>query len=201
VHEGQRHRESIRHIQREVSWQAPPPKETGISTARLNEVVDQRLREMFAHEVKQLKLKNDSLAETFAREVQELKLKNELMDQMLCYMSAQEAERTETEAKRTEDFENFKKELAFELEGLKSGWNETKDSVDNLEAQVEKNLDQEDDNDEEPNIALEDQLRITEQSAKAIGLLSDHLLSTVWQTCSKNTYGNKPHWLIFRFLT
>ncbi len=43
---------------------------------------------------------------------------------------------------------------------------------------------------EEPGIALEDQLRITEQSAKAIDLLSNHLLSTVWQTCSKNTFGN-----------
>jgi peptidoglycan hydrolase CwlO-like protein len=42
---------------------------------------------------------------------------------------------------------------------------------------------------EEPGIALEDQLRITEQSAKAIDLLSNHLLSTVWQTCSKNTFG------------
>ena len=44
---------------------------------------------------------------------------------------------------------------------------------------------------EEPGIALEDQLRIAEQSAKAIELLSSHLLCTVWQTCSKNTYGNE----------
>jgi hypothetical protein len=42
---------------------------------------------------------------------------------------------------------------------------------------------------DEPGIALEDQLRITEQSAKAIDLLSSHLLSTVWQTCSRNTFG------------
>jgi hypothetical protein len=43
----------------------------------------------------------------------------------------------------------------------------------------------------EPGIALEDQLRIAEQSAKAIDLISNHLLSTVWQSCSKNTYGSK----------
>ena len=47
------------------------------------------------------------------------------------------------------------------------------------------------DDEEEPGIALEDQLRITEQSAKAIDLLSNHLLSTVWQPCSKNTFGNE----------
>jgi hypothetical protein len=45
------------------------------------------------------------------------------------------------------------------------------------------------DTQEEPGIALEDQLRITEQSAKAIDILTNHLLSTVWQTCSKNTFG------------
>jgi hypothetical protein len=52
------------------------------------------------------------------------------------------------------------------------------------------NEDVEEADEEEPGIALEDQLRITEQSAKAIDLLSNHQLSTVWQTCSKNTFGD-----------
>jgi hypothetical protein len=52
-------------------------------------------------------------------------------------------------------------------------------------------LAEEEEEDEEPRIALEDQLRIVEQSSKAIDLLTNHLFSTVWQTCSKNTFGNK----------
>ena len=44
-------------------------------------------------------------------------------------------------------------------------------------------------NDDEPGIAVENQLRIKEQSAKAIDFLTTHLLSAVWQGCSKNTYG------------
>ncbi len=63
---------------------------------------------------------------------------------------------------------------------------ELKDDVDDLNYELNGDINEF----AEPNIALEDQLRITEQSAKAIGLLSDHLLSTVWQTCSKNTYGS-----------
>ncbi len=43
--------------------------------------------------------------------------------------------------------------------------------------------------DDEPGIAVENQLRIKEQSAKAIEILTSHLHSTVWQGCSKNTYG------------
>ncbi len=58
----------------------------------------------------------------------------------------------------------------------------------NLNQARENEMDEPDE--EEPGIALEDQLRIAEQSAKAIELLSSHLLFTVWQTCSKNTYGN-----------
>jgi hypothetical protein len=64
-----------------------------------------------------------------------------------------------------------------ELETLKSKFD---DQANNEVEEVDE---------EEPGIALEDQLRITEQSAKAIDLLTSHLLSTVWQTCSKNTYG------------
>ena len=44
--------------------------------------------------------------------------------------------------------------------------------------------------DEEPDIALENQLRFKEQSAKCIELLKTHLHSTVWEGCSKNTYGS-----------
>jgi hypothetical protein len=54
---------------------------------------------------------------------------------------------------------------------------------------------------EEPGIALEDQLRITEQSAKAIDILSSHQLSTVWQTCSKNTFGKTYQAFLSRFRT
>jgi hypothetical protein len=43
--------------------------------------------------------------------------------------------------------------------------------------------------DDEPNIAIENQLRIKEQSAKAIEMLTDNMLTTVWQTCSRNSYG------------
>jgi hypothetical protein len=43
--------------------------------------------------------------------------------------------------------------------------------------------------DDEPGIAVENQLRIKEQSAKAMEFLTSHLLSAVWQGCSKNTYG------------
>ena len=71
----------------------------------------------------------------------------------------------------------------------------TKVLKDDLEFLKDKYQEKEHDEDvqepdeEEPGIALEDQLRITDQSAKAIDLLSSHLLSTVWQTCSRNTFG------------
>lgn len=66
------------------------------------------------------------------------------------------------------------------------------ESVDSLKSRFDdrENEDVEEvDDEEEPGIALEDQLRITDQSAKAIDLLSNHLLSTVWEPCSKNTFG------------
>jgi hypothetical protein len=44
--------------------------------------------------------------------------------------------------------------------------------------------------DDEPGIAMEDQLRIKEQSAKAIEIYTSTLLSTVWQGCSRGTYGD-----------
>jgi hypothetical protein len=43
--------------------------------------------------------------------------------------------------------------------------------------------------DDEPGIAIKNQLRIKELSEKVIEILTSHLLSTVWQGCSKNTYG------------
>ncbi len=51
--------------------------------------------------------------------------------------------------------------------------------------------------DDEPGIAVENQLRIKEQSAKAIEILTSHLLSSVWQGCSKNTYGKRLLFLAF----
>jgi hypothetical protein len=66
-----------------------------------------------------------------------------------------------------------------------------------------------DDVDDEPGIAVEDQLRIKEQSAKAIEIYMTTLLSTVWQGCSKSTYGEilsmkyfeSMKWLKFRFFS
>jgi hypothetical protein len=43
--------------------------------------------------------------------------------------------------------------------------------------------------DDEPGIAMENQLKIKELSEKVIEILTSHLLSTVWHGCSKNTYG------------
>jgi chromosome segregation ATPase len=84
---------------------------------------------------------------------------------------------------RNEQLEETKEEMAQYKEGLdslKSRFDDQgKDEAEELE------------NEEEPGIALEDQLRIIEQSAKAIDLLTNHLFSTVWQTCSKNTFGNE----------
>jgi hypothetical protein len=77
------------------------------------------------------------------------------------------------------EHDNKLKKLEEYLDSLKSRFDDREnEDVDEV------------DDEEEPGIALEDQLRITEQSAKAIDLLSNHLLSTVWQPCSKNTFGN-----------
>ncbi len=67
---------------------------------------------------------------------------------------------------------------------------EIEDLKEKLLNQARENDEMDEPDEEEPGIALEDQLRIAEQSAKAIELLSSQLLFTVWQTCSKNTYGN-----------
>jgi hypothetical protein len=47
--------------------------------------------------------------------------------------------------------------------------------------------------DDEPGIAVEDQLRIKEQSAKAIDIYTESILSSVWLGCSKSTYGKLNH--------
>jgi hypothetical protein len=87
---------------------------------------------------------------------------------------------------------NVETENAAKLEKLEEG-------LDSLQSKFEdRENDEVDavDDEEEPAIALEDQLRITEQSAKAIDLLSNHLLSTVWQPCSQNTFGNENKWIL-----
>jgi hypothetical protein len=90
------------------------------------------------------------------------------------------------------------RQLKDEVKELKYSETETNgkmdDFVDSLNSLMSKFDDQtneevEEADEGEPGIALEDQLRITEQSAKAIDLLTNHLLSTVWQSCSKNTFG------------
>jgi hypothetical protein len=45
--------------------------------------------------------------------------------------------------------------------------------------------------DDEPDIPLEYQLRFREQSAKCIDILTNHLSSTCWASCSKTTYGRR----------
>ncbi len=76
-------------------------------------------------------------------------------------------------------------------ENVRKEFSAVQDALDVLNQRYRdrENDEDTDEPDEEPGIALEDQLRITEQSAKAIDLLSSHMLSTVWQTCSKNTFG------------
>ncbi len=202
MYEGQRHRESLRQIYRDVSRMPQPPNQSGaagtLSAAKLNEMVDLRVSEMFAQKFEKVKL-------------------SEMMDQRLSEMFAQEWETTRKSVidmeTKNRSLETKSQSLTVEMRELKDEWaqlndgftdltdkwKERQESFEYLEAQVEKSMKtvyegeeeaDQGDEDEEPSIALEDQLRITEQSAKAIGLLSDHLLSTVWQTCSKNTYGN-----------
>jgi hypothetical protein len=43
--------------------------------------------------------------------------------------------------------------------------------------------------DDEPGIAMENQLKIKELSGNVIEILVSHLLSSVWQECAKNTDG------------
>ncbi len=49
--------------------------------------------------------------------------------------------------------------------------------------------------DDEPGIAMENQLKIKELSEKVIEILTSHLLSTVWHGCAKNTYGEKDRFI------
>ena len=96
--------------------------------------------------------------------------------------------------------EDDKKKLKSMIDDLKlqetendQKWKSLEEYLDSLKSKFddrENDEVEEVDDQEEPGIALEDQLRITEQSAKAIDLLSNHLFSTVWQPCSKNTFGN-----------
>jgi predicted RNase H-like nuclease (RuvC/YqgF family) len=122
----------------------------------------------------------------------------------------------EDQRKKQEDMHETIKSLQHDNGELRKNVSELKRTIKNLKLHVENQNDrkldelegcldalkskfddreneevEEVDDEEEPGIALEDQLRITEQSAKAIDLLSNHQLSTVWQPCSKNTFGEK----------
>jgi hypothetical protein len=89
---------------------------------------------------------------------------------------------------KTKDAEKTKDliKVKFEITKLKASLGYLNE---NFQETRRENDAAEEPDEEEPGIALEDQLRITEQSAKAIDLLSSHLLSTVWQPCSKNSFG------------
>jgi hypothetical protein len=124
----------------------------------------------------EIKKKNLEL-EHIKKEMEEMKkkLKKEMEDHMMSTIS----NLSSTEEKLNTEIEKIKQDVLKEIEVLQS----------RLDHQENDNAVEE--HQGEPGIALEDQLRITEQSAKAIDLLKSHLFSTVWQTCSKNTYGNE----------
>ena len=89
---------------------------------------------------------------------------------------------------RFEELERGHETIVEKYEDLKKSQRENVEKLEMLESKHDL---AEEEDDEEPRIALEDQLRIVEESSKAIDLLTNHLFSTVWQTCSKNTFGNK----------
>jgi hypothetical protein len=126
---------------------------------------------------------------SLAKVTDQLKEENTQVDQKIVDQQVQHSELKKENLRLLKILEQQNAVLdknAEDLETLKSKFddqaNETVEEVD----------------EGEPGIALEDQLRITEQSAKAIDLLSNHLLSTVWQPCSKNTFGdNFLHFMSF----
>jgi hypothetical protein len=90
--------------------------------------------------------------------------------------------------KAVTDLSNTKEQFAIELVNTK---HELLEKFQRSEKQSEiEEGGQNADVDDEPGIAVENQLRIKEQSAKAIDIYMNTLLSTVWIGCSKNTYGN-----------
>jgi hypothetical protein len=96
----------------------------------------------------------------------------------------------------SEELEKLKEKHDMELKQLAEKFDDlTKDQRKHFEKLAKLVNEHEEESagvtDEEPRIALEDQLRIAEQSPKAIDLLTSHLFSTVWHMCSKNTFGEK----------
>jgi hypothetical protein len=161
-----------------------PPQETPAMVGSLSENVDPTkvkgnqnpaLADMFEMSVQELKaeisdLKNqkDRQEEAMQTNIKKIHAENEKLRSKIVELKYHETE-NDQKLKKLEEY----------LDSLKSKFDDRENE------EVEEVDDQ-----EEPGIALEDQLRITEQSAKAIDLLSNHLLSTVWQPCSKNTFGN-----------
>jgi hypothetical protein len=116
------------------------------------------------------------------------------LEEKMKSLTEQLAEKTEqlatSLAEKTDQLAETNKRFEKDMDDQKAQYEKSLDSLRSRFDDQEKDK-AEEEHEEEPGIALEDQLRITEQSAKAIDLLSNHLFSTVWQTCSKNTFGNK----------
>jgi FtsZ-binding cell division protein ZapB len=119
------------------------------------------------------------------RNVDIQKEKQDLMDNYIKDLRKENAElkKSASALDKTIKAQNF--ENTSKLQKIEESVDSLKSKFDDRENEDVEEVDDE----EEPGIALEDQLRITEQSAKAIDLLSNHLLSTVWEPCSKNTFG------------
>ncbi len=86
------------------------------------------------------------------------------------------------------ELSDMNEHLALELGNLKHALS-TKGRRNEKRAEIEDGGQNATDVGDEPGIAIENQLRIKEQSAKAIEIYMDTSLSTVWIGCSKNTYG------------
>ncbi len=93
--------------------------------------------------------------------------------------------------KADKESQNLREELFSLRQELASSRNGLLDQTDRRVDLKDKDDEGQGDDevDDEPGIAIEDQLRIKEQSAKAIEIYMSTLYSTVWQGCSKSTYG------------
>jgi chromosome segregation ATPase len=166
-------------------------KEMELKNSQLKEEAEKKLREEIEKKNVQLADMKKELEDQRTQlmkdaKIAEEKLKEEIEKNFSRLKEDMEKQKVDFEKEienRNEQLEETKEEMALYKEGLdslKSRFDDQgKDEAEELE------------NEEEPGIALEDQLRIIEQSAKAIDLLTNHLFSTVWQTCSKNTFGNE----------
>jgi predicted RNase H-like nuclease (RuvC/YqgF family) len=146
--------------------------------------------------------------EEVTKELEEIKTKMRADNERLKLDVEQNNRAAEEEKEQlTKELEEIKTKMRADNERLKQDVEQNNRAAENLREGMERNAEDletlkskfddqaneevEEVDEGEPGIALEDQLRITEQSAKAIDLLSNHLLSTVFQTCSKNTFGNQ----------